>query len=64
MKQKYHANVHTSSRELAEIASEVRPRLLILYHQLFWNTSEEELLLEIQEKYDGKVSSGKDLDVF
>ena len=64
MRQKYHANVHTSSRELAEVASKVRPRLLILYHQLFWNTSEEELLLEIQEKYDGKVFSGKDLDVF
>jgi ribonuclease BN (tRNA processing enzyme) len=60
----YHSVYHTSSYELAEIASKAKPKLLVLYHQLFWGTSEEELLSEIQSKYDGEVISGKDLDIF
>ncbi|TKJ43344.1 MBL fold metallo-hydrolase [candidate division TA06 bacterium B3_TA06] len=62
--QRYHSSVHTSSRQLAEMASKARPKLLILYHQLFWGVSEEELLREITEIYDGKVVSGKDLEVY
>ncbi|MBI1743280.1 MBL fold metallo-hydrolase [Candidatus Acetothermia bacterium] len=62
--QKYHSSFHTSSHELAEIAKQVKPGLLVLYHQLFWGTTEENLLAEIQEIYDGPVVSGKDLDVF
>ncbi len=60
--QEYHANVHTSSHELAEIASIVRPKLLILYHQLLWGVKEKELLTEIRKEYKGKVVSGKDLE--
>jgi ribonuclease BN (tRNA processing enzyme) len=62
--QRYHASVHTSSRELAEIAAQVRPGLLILYHQLFHGVSEQELLREVREFYDGEVVSGQDLDVY
>ncbi len=62
--QKYHAHVHTSSRELAHIASQAEPGLLILYHQLFWGVSEDELLAEIKEIYDRAVVSGKDLDFY
>jgi ribonuclease BN (tRNA processing enzyme) len=61
---RYHSSVHTSSRELAQIASRVRPGLLTLYHQLFWAASEEGILAEIQERYDGRVVSGKDLEVY
>ncbi len=61
---KYHSKVHTSSFELAEIASKVKPDLLILYHQLFWGASEKGLLSEIQNYYEGIVVSGKDLQVF
>ena len=32
--QRYHASVHTSSHELAQIASQVQPGLLVLYHHL------------------------------
>jgi ribonuclease BN (tRNA processing enzyme) len=60
----YHSVYHTSSHELAEIASKAKPKLLVLYHQLFWGTSEEELLSEIHSKYEGEVVSGKDLDIF
>jgi ribonuclease BN (tRNA processing enzyme) len=62
--QKYHSNVHTSSDELAEIANQVKPNLLILYHQLFHGVTDEYLLSEIESKYKGKVVSGKDLEVY
>jgi ribonuclease BN (tRNA processing enzyme) len=62
--QKYHSSFHTSSVELAQIANQVKPGLLILYHQLFWGSTEEELLQEIRQIYDGKVVSGRDLDVY
>lgn len=62
--QKYHSNFHTSTRELAEIARKAKPRLLILYHQLFWGVSEEDMLKEVRESYGGNVVSGRDLDVY
>jgi ribonuclease BN (tRNA processing enzyme) len=62
--QRYHAQVHTSSYELARIAARARPGLLVLYHQLFWGCSEDELVNEIAEVYEGPVVSGRDLDVY
>lgn len=62
--QKYHKRYHTSSRELAQIATKARPGLLVFYHQLFWGTSEEDLLKEVRAGYAGKVVSGHDLDVY
>ncbi|MBN1148923.1 MAG: MBL fold metallo-hydrolase [Anaerolineales bacterium] len=62
--QRYHASVHTSSSQLAEIARRVRPGLLILYHQLFWGVSESDLLAEVCAGYDGRVVSGVDLGVY
>lgn len=62
--QKYYLGSHTSSRELAEIAQKTKPGLLILYHQLFAGSTEEELLEEIREIYKGKVVFGHDLEVY
>lgn len=62
--QRYHASVHTSSNQLAKIASKAQPRLLVLYHQLLWGSSDAELLAEIRRGYSGKVVSGKDLEVY
>lgn len=62
--QQYHRSVHTSSHELAALASRARPRLLVLVHQLLWGVSEDDLLAEIAEGYDGDVIYGRDLDVF
>jgi len=62
--QKYHSEFHTSSRDLAELAAKARPSLLVLYHQLLWTSTEEELLGEIRRGYKGKVVSGRDLDVY
>jgi len=61
---KYHSSFHTASRDLARIAAEARPKLLVLYHVLLWGTSEEQLLAEIREIYKGPVAVGKDLQVF
>jgi len=62
--QRYHAASHTSTTQLADIAARVRPGLLILYHQLYWGQTDEGLLKEITARYDGKVVSSRDLDVF
>lgn len=62
--QAYHSAVHTSSRQLADIASRTRPGLLVLYHQLYWGTSDKELLREVKDYYDGEVVSGRDLDTY
>jgi ribonuclease BN (tRNA processing enzyme) len=62
--QKYHSNFHTSTRELAAIATKARPGLLILYHQLFWGVTDDDLIKEVQQTYSGKVVSGRDLDVY
>lgn len=75
---KYHSSVHTSSYELGEIAEKAKPKLLVLYHQLYMMNmqSEDENLLkeidlrdkklveEVKSKFSGNVVSGKDLDVF
>jgi ribonuclease BN (tRNA processing enzyme) len=62
--QRYHARYHTSSEQLAEIATKAHPGLLVLTHQLFWGTSEQDLLAEVTSRYTGKVVSAHDLDVF
>jgi ribonuclease BN (tRNA processing enzyme) len=62
--QRYHRTYHTSSAELAALAVKARPSLLVLYHQLFWGTTDEALVAEVKRAYDGRVVSGRDLDVF
>jgi ribonuclease BN (tRNA processing enzyme) len=62
--QAYHARYHTSSRELGAIALRARPGLLVLYHQLIWSSTDEDLLKEVRSVYDGKVVSARDLEVF
>jgi ribonuclease BN (tRNA processing enzyme) len=62
--QRYHSSFHTSSKELAEIATKAKPKLLILYHQLLWSATREQLLEEIRQGYSGRVVFGNDLDVY
>jgi len=58
---KYHAANHTSTYELGELASKTKPGKLVLYHLLFWGATEDDLLKEISEKYNGEVIVGRDL---
>ena len=61
----YHAAFHTSTRQLAELASKSKPKLLVLYHQLYWGTTDRDLLREIRGAgYTGQVVSAHDLGVY
>ena len=62
--QDYHSTFHTSTYQLADIANKVKPKLLILNHQLTFGTSLQSLLDELKSKYAGSVVNGADLDVF
>ena len=63
-RQLWHKSNHTSAYELGEIAREINPKLLVLYHIIYWGASEQDLIDEISEKYKGRFIVGKDLDVF
>ena len=39
-----------------KIANKAKPKLLVLTHILFWGSSEEEILKEIQSAYPGEIS--------
>ncbi len=63
--QVYHSHFHTSTVELAGIAKRAKPKLLVLYHQLYWGSTDADLLREIREAgYDGEVVSAADLGVY
>jgi ribonuclease Z len=57
----YHSAFHTSAPELVELASRAKPRMLVLYHQLFFGTTDEALLEEVKRGYSGTVVSARDL---
>ena len=60
--QRYHAAAHTSTTELAALAARAKPKLLVLYHQLYWGTDDDGLLREMRAAgYQGPVISAKDL---
>ena len=61
----YHASFHTSTRQLAELAARAKPKLLVLYHQLYFGPRDEvDLEKEIRRTYTGAVVSGRDLTVY
>jgi len=68
--QDYRRRAHTSSIQLAEIANEVKPGLLVIYHRSNAGAasasadSEDVLLDEIRQSYKGRVVAGHDLDIF
>ncbi len=73
---KYRLAYHTSSKELAELATKAKPGLLILYHRANPGCdqarteecreagSEEQLLREVRQAYSGKVVAGHDLEIY
>jgi ribonuclease Z len=64
VRQTYHAQAHTSATQLGDIATRAMPKLVILYHQLFFGSSDETLLGEVRSRFAGRVVSAKDLDVY
>jgi ribonuclease BN (tRNA processing enzyme) len=61
--QRYHAAFHTSAPDLGRIAAKVRPRKLVLYHQLPMGEPPEQILREIRQQFDGEIIYGNDLEV-
>jgi ribonuclease BN (tRNA processing enzyme) len=63
--QRYLPTAHTSTYELGEIAAKAKPKLLVLYHQLYLGgVNDEDLVREIRSKYNGRVVSAHDLDFY
>src|ERR1051326_1092413 len=68
--QAYRAKYHTSTTQLAEIATRTRPGILIVYHVAGkgsapdGHTPDEQLLQEIAKGYKGRVVIGHDLQVY
>jgi Metal-dependent hydrolases of the beta-lactamase superfamily III len=63
---KYLRSFHTSATELAGIASRAKPKLLILYHQMYFakDDTDAAMLAELRKGYTGRVASARDLDIF
>jgi ribonuclease BN (tRNA processing enzyme) len=61
---------HTSALELAQIANEVKPGMLVVYHRSnagarHGNTEHQQVLLdELHQHYEGHVVIARDLDVY
>ncbi len=62
--QRYHAANHTSTHQVGEIARRAEPRRLVLYHQLYWGEDDAQMVLEVKERWNGQVSTARDLEVY
>ncbi len=62
--QDYHRASHTRASELARLATEAQPSLLVLYHGLLYGLQESVLLDEVRAGYSGETVLANDLDVF
>jgi ribonuclease BN (tRNA processing enzyme) len=63
--QAYHRSAHTSTTELAALAARARPRMLVLYHQLYWGATDADLVREIRAAgFHGPLASASDLGVY
>jgi len=61
----YHPRAHTSTEELAQLAAKANPRLLVLYHQLYFGSRNHvDLKKEIRRTYKGNVVDGRDLTAY
>lgn len=60
----YFSRFHTSTRELAELATRARPGLLVLYHQIFMGKRPADLVRQISAQFRGPVISARDLDIY
>ncbi|MEQ5855239.1 MBL fold metallo-hydrolase [Halomonas sp. EF61] len=62
--QEYMLHAHTSPSQLAEVARQVDPDLLVMIHPLLLGASEQTLIDEITAAYPGAVELADDGDVF
>lgn len=60
--QRFAAKYHTTTAQLADLAREAKPRLLILYR--YSSVPPEQVLADMETRYSGQVVVGRDLDVY
>ncbi len=60
----YHSAYHTSTYEVGQLATRARPKLLVLYHQLYWGGTDSSLVAQVKTVYHGAVVSARDLGVY
>lgn len=60
---RYHSAFHTSAIDLGKLAARIRPKKLVLYHELPMGQTPAEVLDEIRRNFTGDVMYGNDLDV-
>jgi len=60
--QQFAAKYHTTTPQLAELARQAKPKLLILYH--YAGLSREELFDDMLARYSGHFVVGRDLDIY
>jgi ribonuclease Z len=60
--QRFSDKYHTTTPQLAELASKAKPRLLILYH--YNGLSNEEVMSDMLAHYSGHFVVGRDLDIY
>ena len=52
---------HTNPLQLLEVVNEVKPRATVLTHVILVGTSEEDVLQQVKEGYEGEIYMGEDL---
>ncbi|MEO7455153.1 MAG: MBL fold metallo-hydrolase [Gemmatimonadaceae bacterium] len=63
----YSKAFHTTTTELAALATRARPKLLVMYHQMYFGRPKDDqstLLREMHARYKGAFVSARDLDVW
>jgi ribonuclease Z len=60
--QRFSAKYHTTTAELAELAREAKPRLLVVYHHSAMGP--DELRSDLSSRYSGSFVVARDLDVY
>ena len=60
--QRFADKFHTSTPQLAELAKQAKPRLLVLYH--YNAQTDHELFNDMASRYSGQFVIGRDLDVY
>lgn len=60
---RYHAAFHTSAVDVGRVAAQVKPKKLVLYHELPMGQPPAEVLQEVRQNFTGDVIYGSDLDV-
>lgn len=62
--QGYHKRSHTPASELGRLASVAKPKLLVLYHGLYYGEDESLVVDEVKATYRGEVVLANDLDIY